>query len=47
MVYIGRGVSRMVSEEAKNGYKSQGFSVPRSFSGIIEFIKREIMGKEE
>jgi len=47
MVYIGRGVSGMVSEESKNGYKSQGFSVPRSFSGIIEFIKREIMGKEE
>jgi len=47
MAYIGRGASKMVMEGVGNGHRPQGFTIPKSFSDIIGFIKREIMGKEE
>ncbi|EJF05838.1 hypothetical protein ThvES_00021000, partial [Thiovulum sp. ES] len=47
MIYTGRGVSKMVLEENKNGYRSQKFAMRRSLSSIVEFIKREIMGRED
>ncbi len=45
--YMGRGVLKMGLKEIKNGYKSQGNTMQGYLSKIIEFIRREIMGKEE